>query len=222
MEEHRIDPEATDAEERGHKWFAVFFDWMVKTEGKAHRQVRAEVAGGAEGRVLEVGCGNGANFPYYTRAATHIVAVDPDPYMLSRARTRAAEMPRPIEIHKAPAERLPFEDADFDTVVATLVLCSVRRQAKALAEIKRVLRPGGQLRFYEHVRYSNAFGAFWQDAITPVWRWMGAGCHPNRDTEKAIRKAGFEILELRRPVLEPPVPPMIFTRPMIVGVAVLR
>jgi ubiquinone/menaquinone biosynthesis C-methylase UbiE len=192
---------------------------MAGAEKSFMREVRRRIAGGAQGRVLEIGAGTGANFPYYTEAAVSVVAVEPDPFMARRARERARKARVPIDLRQAPAEVLPFGDETFDTVVATLVLCSVRDPVKALAEIRRVLRPGGQFRFYEHVRYEHPFGAFWQDIATPLWRWAGAGCHPNRDTGRAIREAGFVIqeMELTKPV--PVIPPMGIARPHIRGVA---
>lgn len=206
--------------ETGHRWFAAIYDRMMAGAEKSFmREVRRGIAGGAQGRVLEIGAGTGANFPYYTEAAVSVVAVEPDPFMARRAREKVKQARVPIDLRQAPAEVLPFGDETFDTVVATLVLCSVKDPAKALAEIRRVLRPGGQLRFYEHVRYDHPFGAFWQDVATPIWRWAGAGCHPNRDTARAIREAGFVIqeMELTKPV--PPVPPMGIARPHIRGVA---
>jgi ubiquinone/menaquinone biosynthesis C-methylase UbiE len=98
-------------------------------------------------------------------------------------------------------------------------MCSVGDAPRALSEVRRVLKPSGELRVYEHVRYSHSFGAFWQDVVTPVWRWLGAGCHPNRDIANLIRDAGFEFqkLELTKPL--PPIPPMAFARPHIIGIA---
>ena len=104
-------------------------------------------------------------------------------------------------------------------MVSTLVLCSVPSPRKVLSEIKRVLKPGGELRLYEHVRYRNPVGGFAQDAITPLWKWMGAGCHPNRDTERSIRQAGFEVTYANVEMPHPPVPPMVFVRPHLRAVA---
>ena len=206
--------------QQGHKWFAAIYDrMMASAERSFMKGVREEIAGGAGGRVLELGAGTGANFAYYGLDADEVFAIEPDQYMLERARRRANETARPIDLRQAPAEEIPFEDASFDTVVSTLVMCSVRDPLRALSEARRVLKPSGKLRLYDHVRYDHAFGAFWQDLITPAWRWFGAGCHPNRDIAALVREAGFEFeqLELMKPV--PPLPPMAFVRPHIKGVA---
>ncbi|MBI2912438.1 MAG: class I SAM-dependent methyltransferase [Chloroflexi bacterium] len=204
---------------KGHKWFAALYDRIIASEERRFlKDVRADVAGGATGRVLELGAGTGLNFAHY-RDGAQVVATEPDPYMFQRAERRLREAKVPVELKQAAAEDLPFDDASFDTVVSTLVMCSVRDPREALAEIRRVLRPAGEYRFYEHVRYDHPFGAFWQDLVTPAWRWFGAGCHPNRDVGRLIRGSGFEIVTatLTKPL--PPVPPMVFSRPHLQGVA---
>src|SRR3990170_7720188 len=207
-------------QQQGHRWFAAVYDRLMSSAERSFMKgVREEIAGGASGRVLELGAGTGANFAYYGASAQELFAIEPDPYMLERAQHRAGESGRPIDLRQASAEAIPFEDASFDTVVSTLVMCSVRDPLRALSEVRRVLNPSGELRVYEHVRYDHPFGAFWQDLITPVWRWFGAGCHPNRDVAQAIREAGFNIVELERSKPLPPVPPMVFSRPHIMGVA---
>ena len=207
-------------DQKGHKWFASIYDRMMAAgERSFMRKVREEIAGGARGRVLEIGAGTGANFPYYNDHAEVIFATEPDPYMLQRAKRRAEKVGRHIELRQASAEHLPFEDASFDTVVSTLVMCSVGKPLRALSEVRRVLKPSGELRLYEHVRYEHAFGAFWQDLITPVWKWVGAGCHPNRDIASAVRKVGFEFEQLELTNPHPPIPPLVFVRPHIKGVA---
>lgn len=179
-----------------HPWFAAVYDRMnASMERGFMREVREEIVGGARGRILEVGCGTGASFPHY-RDAGDVVAIDPDPHMLERARNKAATLGSLVDIRQAPAEALPFEEGSFDTVIATLVLCTVRDPAQALAEVRRVLRPGGELRFCEHVRLENRLGALVQDALTPLWQLIAAGCHPNRDTVEGIRQAGFEVERL--------------------------
>lgn len=191
---------------RGHRWFAATYDLLTYfAERRALAELRPLVAGGAAGRVLEVGVGTGANLPYYP-TGTEVAATDPDPFMLERARRRAAKLGRPVELHCAAAESLPFPDASFDAVVSTLVLCTVADPARALAEIRRVLKPGGTFRFIEHVRADGPAGRV-QDLITPLWRRVGAGCHPNRRTAAGIEAAGFALLEGRRRSL--PLTPLI-------------
>jgi len=161
-------------------------------------EYRGAIVGGARGRVLEIGAGTGANLPYYASEIESLTCMEPDAAMLRRARKRAEEVGRQVEWVQGRVEALPFPDASFDTVVGTLVLCSVRYVPIGLGEILRVLKPGGQFRFLEHVRAEAAWGARVQDWVTPLWRRATAGCCPNRDTEQAIRAAGFEIIERRR------------------------
>lgn len=194
----------------GHRWFAALYDPLTRwAERKLLARPRTTIAGEAAGRVLEIGAGTGANFPYY-RAAQEVVATEPDPFMLRRARARARELGLAIELHQARAEALPFPEHSFDSVVSTLVLCTVADQGRALAEVRRVLRPGGTFRFIEHVRACGFPGCL-QDALTPAWRWFGAGCRPNRRTAQSIEAAGFDIVHLQRRRLP-------FT-PLIVGLA---
>ena len=194
----------------GHRWFAALWD-MVGRPGErryGEKLIRPKLMGEAHGRVLEIGSGTGHSFSFYP-ADAQIVATDPDPHMLRRAEKRLAELGlKNIELRQAPAEALPFEDASFDHVVSSLVLCSVRDVPRALNEARRVLKPEGSLRFWEHVR--NDDSRFWgglQDTILPVWRWFGAGCHPNRRTHVAIEEAGFRIesIELIRDLAFEPV-----------------
>jgi ubiquinone/menaquinone biosynthesis C-methylase UbiE len=204
---------------KGHRWFAAIYDLMAAPEERRFMgDVRADVAGHARGKVLEIGAGTGLNFPYYPEDV-EVIATEPDPYMRQRAQRRLTDLGKRIELRDSSAEELPFENDSFDTVVGTLVMCSVPRPQRALAEIRRVLKPGGEYRFYEHVRYESAFGAFWQDAALPVWSWFAAGCHPNRNTVQAIQNAGFAIAQLEKTKPLPPVPPMIFSRPHVKGIA---
>lgn len=207
-------------QQTGHKWFAFLYDRLqAPAERSFIRAVREEIMGGARGRVLELGAGTGVSFPYYSDHVEQVIATDPDPHMLERARRRAQDLERPIELRQASAEEIPFEDASFDTVVSMFVMCTVEDPARALSEVRRVLKPSGELRLYEHIRYDHAFGAFCQDLATPVWRWLGAGCHPNRDIARLVREAGFEFerLELSKPSLL--LPFMVFTRRHIIGIA---
>ena len=152
---------------------------------------RARLLGGARGAVLEIGGGTGANLPHYGDVA-RVTVVEPDPFMRRRLLTKSRAARVPVEVSAAGAEALPFPDGCFDTVVSTLVLCTVPDQDLALGEIRRVLRPDGRLLFIEHVRASGSM-ARWQDRIEPLWRRLLAGCHPNRDTVAAIGRAGFEL-----------------------------
>jgi ubiquinone/menaquinone biosynthesis C-methylase UbiE len=204
---------------KGHKWFAAIYDKMLASEEKNFLgAIRQEMLRDVTGDVLEIGAGTGVNFQYYIPGA-HVTAIEPDPYMLERARARATESTASIELHQVAAEDLPFPDTSFDFAIVTLVLCSVKSPAKVLSEIRRVLKPGGELRLYEHVRYENPIGALSQDLISPAWQWFGAGCHPNRNTERYLREAGFELSDVRMHKHLPPIPPMLFTRPHFQAVA---
>jgi len=205
----------------GHRWFAAIYDRMMAGEEKGFlKHVRSHIVNGAQGRVLEVGAGTGANFPYYEASdARTVVATEPDPYMLARARRRLEELNLPIELQQTPAEGLPFADESFDTVVSTWVMCSVGDLDGALREIRRVLKPRGQFRFYEHVRSTHSIGAFFQDVVAPACSWFGADCHPNRDVAAAIEGSGFQLMEFRRLHPYPNIPPVSVSRPHILDVA---
>jgi ubiquinone/menaquinone biosynthesis C-methylase UbiE len=197
----------------GHKWFAAIYDRMMASQEKRFfGAVRREMLADLSGDVLEIGAGTGANFRHYPESA-RVVATEPDPFMLERARERVAGAKSAIDLRQASVEQLPFEDASFDYVIGTLVLCSVKDPRRALAEIMRVLRPGGEFRLYEHVRFESAFGGITQDVVTPLWKWFGAGCHPNRDTGRFVQEAGFHVVSAERLSHVPPVPPMCFVRP---------
>ena len=186
---------------KGHKWFAHTYDFMNRVTGTETRFMtkhRPMIVGEAEGRVLEVGAGTGASFPYYKKAAT-VIATEPYPYMLQKAQERLSELGLPnIEARQAAAEEMPFEDAAFDTVVSTLVFCSVSDPSRAMKEVRRVLKPGGTFRFVEHVRDDESWRGRLQDFIVPLWGWIGAGCHPNRRTLETMKEAGFEVTDLAR------------------------
>jgi ubiquinone/menaquinone biosynthesis C-methylase UbiE len=159
--------------------------------------IRRRLLSRATGRVIEIGTGPGFNFRYYPEAVTEVVATEPDPNMLRRAKRAATDGRFPIRLRRAHAEDLPFDDGSFDVAVSTLVLCSVQQPDRALSQIRRVLKPGGTLLFIEHVRSGDPRMAGWQDRLQPVWGFFAGGCHANRDTEPAIRAAGFEIESLR-------------------------
>ena len=205
----------------GHPIFAAVYE---RLSGLAERgfmsEVRRELIGPAAGRVIEIGAGTGLSFPHYGAAARRVVAIEPDPHMLARAGRRAAGRGDDlVELRQLEAERLPFADDSFDTAISSLTLCTVASPPAALAELRRVLRPGGTLRFYEHVRSEGRLGARGQDAVTPLWRRLAGGCHPNRDTVAEIERAGFRVTFLERSRVGPPVPPTAVVRPHVLGIA---
>jgi ubiquinone/menaquinone biosynthesis C-methylase UbiE len=167
-------------------------------DARGAAQHRSRLVEGLTGSVIEVGCGPGGMFAHYPPSVTSVLAVEPDPYLRERAAEAAATAPVPVTVIAGTAESLPVTDASVDAAVYSLVLCSVPAQAVALAEARRVLRPGGQLRFYEHVRSSSRLVGWLEDAVTPLWRRSAGGCHPNRDTVAAIRDAGFVVGDLHR------------------------
>lgn len=177
------------------------------------RPVRRKLLADARGRVLFIGLGPGHDIGYLPVEVTSIAAVEPNPIMRSTALARARRHGIALEIHDAYAENLPFPDAEFDTVVLPMVLCSVRDMAAALAEVRRVLRPGGQVLVLEHVHagddglLNRAIG-FTQDAMERPWMALADGCHPNRRTREALRDAAFDTSGLHRviPRLLPPTP----------------
>jgi SAM-dependent methyltransferase len=188
--------EAPVSAERGHRWFAASYErrGRRKRGSEYDDELRSRVAGEATGRILEIGAGTGFNFPYYPEGAD-VVATEPDPHMLRRAASRAKE--HGVDLRAAPAERLPFPDTSFDTVVSTGVFCSVDDPRRALAEVHRVLRPGGTIRFSEHVRAERPARRLMQRTLDPLHRLVFR-CHIGRDTLRSMEEAGFEIEDLER------------------------
>ena len=154
---------------------------------------RAALLAGLAGRVVEVGAGNGLNFAYYPESVEEVVAVEPEPHLRAVAARAAGHAPVRVSVVDGLAEALPAGDHAFDAGVVSLVLCTVPDQARALAELRRVIRPGGQLRFYEHIRSGDQRLARVQEAADFVWPWFAGGCHTSRDTVAAIEHAGFEV-----------------------------
>ncbi len=159
--------------------------------GAARARMATAVADGA--RVLELGCGTGMLFPHY-RPGTDVTAVDLDEAFLERAKARAASSPASIQVARADAMALPFPDASFDEVLIFLVLCSIPDVKRALAEVRRVLRPGGTLRAFEHVISERPVAARAMRALDPLWLAAnGQGCHLDRDTTRDVERAGFAL-----------------------------
>jgi ubiquinone/menaquinone biosynthesis C-methylase UbiE len=197
--------------------FSAFYDrGFEATEEAGLREMRRELLAGARGRVLELGAGTGLNLQHYPEAIESLTLVEPDPHMTKQLRQKLA--PDQAELVEAPAEKLPFDDDSFDTAVVTLVLCTVPDPGAALAEIARVLRPDGRLLFLEHVRSRHPKLAKWQDRLETPWRFLGDGCHCNRDTTAALRSSRFEIAALQRGRM-PKAPPIV--SPLIYGSATL-
>ncbi|WP_340557933.1 class I SAM-dependent methyltransferase [Streptomyces sp. GSL17-111] len=160
---------------------------------------RRSLLAGLTGEVVEIGAGNGLNFPHYPAAVRRVVAVEPERHLREMAGRAARTAPVPVEVVDGAAERLPFPDGSFDAAVACLVLCSVADQERALGELRRVLRPGGELRFFEHVRSESPGMRRVQGLLdATLWPRLAGGCHTGRDTGAAIGAAGFEVTGLRR------------------------
>lgn len=181
--------------------FSALYDRCFKASEEAGlRDMRRDLICQARGRVLELGSGTGLNLELYPREGLDsLTLTEPDPHMVKQLRKRMREICPGADLVETGAESLPFADDSFDTVVVTLVLCTVPDQPAALREIARVLAPGGQLLFLEHVRSPDPGLAKWQDRLERPWRFLGDGCHCNRDTVAAIGAAGFEFGEIERP-----------------------
>lgn len=199
---------------------AVYDRMMQKTEEACLAAWRTELVGRATGEVLEVGAGTGANVPYYTDVERVLLA-EPDAHMRERLEQSARRARgRRFEVAAHSAERLPYDDAAFDTVVSTLVMCSVADLASSLGEVQRVLKPGGRFVFIEHVAAApGSSRRRWQGRIEPFWLLMAGNCHLTRMTEAAIAAAGLSIDTIERESLRKALP---WVRPSVRGVAVKR
>lgn len=199
---------------------AKFYDRLIEqSEQACLRNWRRDLLTEVSGRVLEVGAGTGLNVPYYTSNVTHLVLSEPEPHMRSKLQAHlAAVRPAEVELKDATLDQLPMPDRSFDAVVSTLVLCSVRDVAQALEEIYRVLAPGGQLVFLEHVGAEDRPERLkWQRRIEPLWKVLAGNCHLTRRTEQAIERAGFEMRQIQRESIRKAMP---LVRPSIRGIAI--
>jgi len=199
--------------------FAALYDRvMARTERAGLAERRRRLLSQLHGAVVEVGAGTGANLAAYPLGAIdELVLVEPEAPMAKRLRQRLQAVNAPAaRVLTAPAESIPLPDASFDFAVCTLVLCTVSDPAQALSELRRLLKPGGQLLFLEHVRSDDPMIARWQDRFHPLWLRIGHGCHCNRSTLDSIHAAGFEVTVLERGRM-----PKAFAlvKPMIVGAA---
>jgi ubiquinone/menaquinone biosynthesis C-methylase UbiE len=155
--------------------------------------IRERVIGAAEGRVLEIGVGSGMNLPFYRPPVREVLALEPAPRLVAMARRVSRGATMPISFVEASAEAIPLDEHSVDSIVTTWTLCSIPQAATALAEMRRVLRPGGRLLFVEHGLAPDEGVRRWQDRLTPVWRRLAGGCHLNRPIRSMIEGAGFRI-----------------------------
>ncbi len=209
------------ADQVRHPFFARIYPALSRSEEKAGvTEQRRLLLAGLSGSVIEVGAGNGLNFPHYPAEVAAVLPVEPEPRLRTLATRSAAGAPVPVEVTAGAGERLPAGDGAFDAAVAGFVLCSVADQGTVLRELLRVLKPGGQLRFLEHVRAQTPGLLRFQRAVdATVWPLLLGGCHTSRDTAAAIEQAGFRIEQIERfdlPESSVPVP----AKPHIRGVAV--
>lgn len=197
----------------GGLYSAAYDRVSARIDRAGGEQNRRRLVEEAAGSVLEIGAGTGINFGLY-RKASRMVGLEPDPDMRARAERAARNAAVPVEVVEGNAMTLPFPDGSFETVVFSLVLCTVPDPKRALAEARRVLKPGGTLRFYEHVRSKGPRLARWQDRLERPWQWIGRGCHANRNTLELISSSGFRVTDADEFDVAP-APPI--TRPHILG-----
>lgn len=197
--------------EQSHPVLARVYDPAMRhVEDEVLPEHRRYLVADAAGTVLDLGAGTGAMFPYFREAAADrdvsFVAVEPDPHMARRAKRRARDLGLDVRIERVGAESLPFADDSVDRVVASLVFCTVDDVDAAFDEVARVLRPGGEFRFLEHVRGEGARGVA-LDVVAPAWRRVAGGCHPNRETDETfLRDDRFRLVDFRRVDVFPFVP----------------
>jgi len=169
-----------------------------KAEARGATAHRRELLADLAGVVCEVGAGSGLNFAHYPATVTRVVAVEPEPTLREHARAVAVAAPVRVDVVDGTSDALPVADAGCDAVVLSLVMCTVPDPAATLAEVGRVLRPGGQVRFYEHVRSRHRVVAVAEDVVTPLWARFAGGCHLNRDPVASLGSAGFEVTDVHR------------------------
>jgi ubiquinone/menaquinone biosynthesis C-methylase UbiE len=167
---------------------------------------RERVIGAAEGRVLEIGVGSGMNLPFYRPPVREVLALEPAPRLLNMARSASHETGLPVSFLEASAEAIPLDKSSVDTVVTTWTLCSIPQAATALAEMRRVLRPGGKLLFVEHGLAPDEAVRRWQHRLTPAWRYISGGCHLNRPIRSMIEGTGFRVERIETGYMPGPKP----------------
>lgn len=176
--------------------FANSYDFLMSPlEKRKFKEIREELLSLAKGTVLEIGAGTGVNFPLY-KSPDKVVAIEPSQHMIEHSHSKQRQAQVPIDMVQASAEELPFDSDRFDTVVATLVFCTIPNPEKAIEEIKRVCKPGGKILLFEHVKMENRFLAGLQDLLNPAWRKIADGCNLNRDTLGLLKKHHLSVLKV--------------------------
>jgi ubiquinone/menaquinone biosynthesis C-methylase UbiE len=207
-----------DASPVRHPIFARFFDRLSRLMEREVGEHRQELLAGLSGRVLEIGAGNGMNFQHYPTSVEEVVALEPEAYLRDKAEQAARDAPVRVTVRDGVADPLPIQERGFDAAIASLVLCTVPDPGRALGELRRVLKPGGELRFLEHVRSERPRKARIQERLdrSGIWPRVGGGCHCARDTVAAIEAAGFHVERSRSLDFGPS---WVITNPHVLGVA---
>ncbi|HEY7417670.1 MAG TPA: class I SAM-dependent methyltransferase [Ktedonobacteraceae bacterium] len=211
MSQQSKTPSSTQNGHISHPLFAAFYEHSSHSdrEKRILAPLREELIRQARGRVLEIGAGNGLNFPFFDPATVEQVeALEPDSSMVKYGLPRAEAARVPVHFVQAPVEHLPFADESFESAVTTLVFCSVSDPLRGLSEVRRVLKPGGVLLMIEHVRAQEALASTMQNIITPISRLLTGNCYWNRDTEQTVIEAGFKI-EQKRVFVPLPIMPVV-------------
>jgi SAM-dependent methyltransferase len=213
--EHHVTQDTPAGDTAWARAFALLYDpivWVSERAGlRAHRK---QLLSRARGYTVEIGSGTGLNLPHYPDDLDELVLAEPDAPMRARLERKLSRSKRPARLIDAPAERLPFPDKSVDTIVSTLVLCTVDAPDLALREIARVLRPEGQLLFLEHVRSESPMLARWQDRLSAPWRGFARGCRCNRATAELIGTCGLQLGQTHEASWHG-MPPIV--RPLIIG-----
>jgi ubiquinone/menaquinone biosynthesis C-methylase UbiE len=207
-----------DASPVRHPIFARFFDRLSRLMEREVGEHRQALLAALSGRVVEVGAGNGMNFQHYPAGVEEVVALEPEAYLRDKAEEAARDAPVRVTVRDGLAYPLPLQDREFDAAIASLVLCTVPDPGRALGELRRVLKPGGELRFLEHVRSERPRKARLQERLdrSGIWPRVGGGCHCARDTVAAIEAAGFHVERSRSLDFGPS---WVITNPHVLGVA---
>ena len=207
-----------DGEIRHTRFAKLYIRFSAGAEARGEAEHRRELLAGLAGTVVELGAGNGLNFRHYPSSVREVIAIEPEPTMRAAAEAAVAEAAVPVKVIRGVADSIPLDSASVDAAVASLVLCSVPSQERALAELGRVLRPRGELRFYEHVLASKQPKRLFLQALdrSGLWPAIAGGCHPARETAAAIAHSGFSItssreIMFRSSALQPAIPYILGT-----------